>query len=504
MTIYGVTPEGFVLKPLSVIEKEIDDALRGTFGNHIFTDPQDVYGQLKGIFAEREALLWELKEAIYNSQYPDNAEGVSLDDALSIVGLKRLGAAFSKIEGQVLFGTAGTNISAGTKFSVQDDPDTIFSTSQAVILIVGTDEVQTITFSGTPTSGSFKLKYNTETTATINYDAINTDVQDALNALASLSAVTVTGNFAAGFVVTFAGADGKQEQPILVEDSNTLDDGGAVTITITETTPGVYQGEVDCNCDETGPVSVALKMLTVIDTPISGLTSVFNPAAAIIGRDIETDAEFRARRNVRLQISKAGPTEAIRAAILDLNNDITKTTLEDVRVFENTTLTTVGSRPGKSIEAFAYETGAATTRDQEVAEAIFASKAAGIESYGTISKTVIDSMGFSNTVKLSRPTGIDIYLDLALTVDSNYPSDGNTQVENLMIAWGNALGIGNNVIVYPHLAGQLMTIPGITDMAIDIGISASPSGDANIVIDDGSVSAVEISRWDAANINVTS
>lgn len=502
---YGLTDEGFAIKTLAIIKDEIDAALKAALGKQINTLPEGVYGQLIGIYAERESLIWELAESIYNSQYPDTAEGVSLDNVGALTGVTRLPAIASIVEVK-LFGTATTVVPKDTTYSVDGDPTAKFDQNADVTLIAGTDEVQNIDFGGsTPTSGSFKLTYRGETTAAINWDDAAADVQTALRALNGLSEVTVSGTYPADFVVTFAGADGKQIQPLLGYADNTLDDGSPVTITITETTPGVDQGLAQCTAQETGPTVANAYTLTVIDTPVSGLDSVRNVEDATLGRDIESCAAYRSRRQTELQISRAGPTEAIRGNVLDLNDDETKNPLDSVTIIENTTGTVdAGDRPGKSFEVFVAERGGLTTRDQEVAQAIFESKPAGIESFGDVSKTVTDSQGFEHTIKFSRPTEVDIWLILDLTTTSEYPTNGDDQVKALMVTWGNELGVGQDIIVYPDLVGQLAAIPGITDVGVKIGLSDPPTLDDNIPIDDGTGGDAEISAWDTARITVNS
>jgi hypothetical protein len=502
---FGITSEGFVVKTLADIKAETEDAIQTRISQQVNFSAETVIGQLVGIFAESLSLAWELAEGTYDSQYPENAENVSLDFVLALTGLLRLDALASVVIGQALFGTATTVIPLGTGFSVNGDPDAKFQTIEEVTLGTGVDEVQTIGFSVTPTGGSFKLKYNSEITASIAFGDAAADVQTALNALPSLSGVTVSGSFVADFVVTFASDDGKQPQPLLVEDSNTLTNGGAVTITITETTPGVYQAQVDCQAITTGPTIANALTLTVIDNPVSGLLRVFNPEDAVIGRNIETDAEARNRRRNRLQISLAGPLEAIRTALLKLNDDVDSIELESVVLFENIT-NTIDARgiPPKAFEAFVYQAGGTTTRDQEIADAIWESKPAGIEPHGDVSKTVADSQGLIHTVKFSRPDEVDIYLILDLTVDSSYPADGDDQVEAVMVTWGNGLGVGQDVIVFPSLVAQLDAIPGITDVVVKIGTAPAPTLDDNIVIDDGTGRDVEISRWDTGRVEVNS
>ena len=60
----------------------------------------------------------------------------------------------------------------------------------------GTDEVQTITFGGTPTGGTFKLKFGSFTTAAISWSATNNTLRDnvdaALEALPNIGTGGVT------------------------------------------------------------------------------------------------------------------------------------------------------------------------------------------------------------------------------------------------------------------------------------------------------------------------
>lgn len=91
---------------------------------------------------------------------------------------------------------------------------TVTETTKGVI------EVQTVTFAGTPAVGAFKLTYGGEESAAINYNGSSSDVQTALRALTGLSAVTVTGTVAAGFVVTMAGVAG--DTTAITVTSNTL------------------------------------------------------------------------------------------------------------------------------------------------------------------------------------------------------------------------------------------------------------------------------------------
>lgn len=483
--------------------ESIQSEFKGEIASDILLDAEEPFGQITGISSERSAKGMEAVQGIYNAlMVPGGSSGIPQDHFVGLLGIERLPATKSTIAGVALFGSVATSIPAGTEFSVPDTTGKVFVTDTTVVLIAGTDEVQTISFSGTPTSGEFKLTFEGEITTAIQWDDAAIDIQNALNALDALSGVTVSGSFAADFVVTFAGVDGKQPQVAIGFTDNNLDDGGAVTISIVETTPGVNQGTVNCTAKETGAISVNIETLTQIDTPIAGLDSIFNPVAAVTGREREGTADLWARREKELVTSKAGTGDAIRAALLAINDTVTGAVfVENVSIFINATKLVDGAgRPPSSFEVVVYQTNGGTELDDEIASAIFEAHPYGIESHGDISNIVVDDEGIDQTVKFSRPSEILIYCDVALTVDSDiYPSDGDDQVEADIIVFGNALDAGQDVIVYPELIIAIGQTPGILDIVVDIGIAPSPSGDDNIEIDPG-----DISVWQAANINVTS
>lgn len=495
MAVYGVTPTGFNVKRLADSLAELKAGLRAELGDSLNVEDEAPFGQIAGLAAAMDSELWEAMEAVYNAQYPNTAEGISLDNAVGIIGITEKPTTESTVAIQKLFGTVSTLVPLGTVFSVSGNSSARFVTDTNVTLVAGTDEVQTITFSATPTSGVFKLTLDDETTANINWNDTATTIQTVLRGFVALSDVTVTGSFAAGFVTTFTGSDGIQSQTLMTTSDNTLDAGGAVTITVTETTPGVSQGEVSMTAETAGATPVPARSLIVIETAVAGLTSGKNSQAGVTGQAEETDPLLRLRAEQSTQISGNATVEAIRSELLELAG-VTSAT-----VFENATDATVSGRSPHSIEAVVL--GAA---DATVAEKIWETKAGGVETVTTastpndITEIVTDSQGVTHTINFSRPTTIAIYLDFTLTVDSAiYPVDGDAQVEAAAIVYGDSLGVGDDVIVYPALIAAISGIAGITDVVTDIGTSPSPSGDANIVI-----SATEIASFLAANITVTS
>lgn len=112
----------------------------------------------------------------------------------------------------------------------------------------GTSEVQTITFGGTPTGGTFRLSFNGFTTAAIAWSATNNtliaNIDAALEALPNIGTggvTTAVGTMTAGIgtiTVTFALGLSKRAVPTIGAANNSLT-GTAPTLAVAETTPGV-------------------------------------------------------------------------------------------------------------------------------------------------------------------------------------------------------------------------------------------------------------------------
>lgn len=481
---FGITPVGFRAKRLDDIKTEVEASLREAFGDSINLLPSSVLGQIVGIQSEREAALWELAEAVYNSQYPLTAEGTTLDNVVSITGITRQPGVKSNTTLQ-FFGTVGTIIPAGSVFSVLNDPTSRFILGSSVTLAAGNASVWDLTFDNVPDAGEFKLQYKGVKTAAIAFDATASDVENALNGLSSLSSVVVAGDFSSGFTIT--GENGELFTEILVTDDTLAQGATASNATIANTTPGVPNGSAIVEAETIGETSAPSGSLTVIENPITGLDSVVNQEDAILGRDIESDADLKLRREESLQRAGAGTLGAIVSILADLEG------VTAVVGFENITfLVDVDGRPPKSFE-IVIDGGELL----DIAEEIWENKPAGIETFGSITQPITDSQGFPQNVKFSRPTDVDIYVEVDLTVDSDFPSNGLVIAEANILAFGNGLGIGKDIIVIPQLVCALNDIPGITNIDIRIGKTAGPTQGDNIII-----APDEISRWDSSRTTV--
>jgi hypothetical protein len=106
----------------------------------------------------------------------------------------------------------------------------------------GTDEVQTVTITGTPTGGTYTLTFSGQTTSAIVYNATSSQVQTALEALSNIApgditcgggphpGTPITVNFGGG---AYDGADVPQ-----MTATGSFTGGTSPAVTVSTTTPG--------------------------------------------------------------------------------------------------------------------------------------------------------------------------------------------------------------------------------------------------------------------------
>jgi hypothetical protein len=104
----------------------------------------------------------------------------------------------------------------------------------------GTDEVQSVAVSGTPTGGTFRLSFDGQRTDPLAHDGTTAAMQTALRALPAIGAtgVTVTGT-PPNYVLTFGGSLAKLDVPQVQAADVALTGGTTPGVTTATTTPGV-------------------------------------------------------------------------------------------------------------------------------------------------------------------------------------------------------------------------------------------------------------------------
>ena len=244
--------------------------------------------------------------------------------------------------------------------------------------------------------------------------------------------------------------------------------------------------------------NVASNTIVEFETPISNVDNVANPNPTgrasredgfsyIQGRDRETDAELRERFRAKYGESAHATLDGIAANLLDLNG------VKSVKMEENVTMeyqTGVGGLPPKSFRA----TVLGDVPNDDVAQAIFDKRPAGIQSYGNASGNAYSREEEPFGERWDWAEAEDIYIEADVTHTDDYPSDGNLQVENAIIrkiggetVEGDeytGLGMGSTV-VYDTVHSEVMAIDGVWRVDLEMGTDPDDLDADDVEIDSG-------------------
>lgn len=255
----------------------------------------------------------------------------------------------------------------------------------------------------------------------------------------------------------------------------------------------IGEGYGSVTASETGPVVVVANTITEMDTPISGVSSVTNTKDVLVGTNVESDTELRARRKLSTARDSQGIIDSIFAGISNIPG-VTKAVVEEN---DTDTYSSSGLPPNST---HVVVIGGS---DQEIADMIWKKKSSGGPTYGSEEVTIIDSQGFPHVMRFSRPTIIDIHVEVDLTTFPDYPTDGDTLVKQAIVDYANGVlieGRGFSLaqqVVQSRLYTPINTVTGHEIDAIRIGVSTGPTSSDNIPI-----SATEMSRFLLENIVV--
>ena len=477
---FGLLSTGFSRKRLSDIVSDLEAALQASLGITIRLDSKSILGKLVGTFAQPTSDVWELAQSVHEAFYPSTSEGTSLDNVSELVGVTRDPATASEVT-EVIEGAVGTTVGIGSIVATATVGDqfettaaitlaaTVCARSTTSVLALATGNY-TLTINGNPYTYAATVPPDTAAT-------VSAQLKIVIDA-AAVEPVTVT-DLGAGVVQIDgdAGADGLPTPFTLVVSANLTIDKVANLQAMTSV--------------DTGPVVGFANTITDIVTQVSGWTAAWNPLDATLGEDEETDSALRLRRAQSVATAGAGTVEAIRAAILAVGG------VTAAFVLENTSDVVDGDGlPAHSVEVVVL---GGTTAD--LAAEIWATKGGGIYSSGDVASNIIDSQGFTQTVRFSRPTPVDIWVRGTYTIDpeseTGFPTDGEDLMEAAMLTYGESLTIGKDALAAEYFAPVMAACSGIRTLVMEVSYDGAAWVTTARAIDALEIGAYEIAHCEA-------
>lgn len=449
-----ITNTGLEKPMLAECVQEIGDALEGVVGP-VNREADSTTGQWIGVEAEANTVHFEALEHLWNSRFLSTATGAALDAIGTWFGVARNGRTATQANA-VIYGTESTLVPAGSlasfgnhNFALQEDA--VISRSSLV-------------------DGQFRIGSLDQSAYTVRIDGADLSYtrknEDTLATVAKQIAALIDQSqkyiaSSSGAVVSLTSESKVQGYPVSLEEGMTWVKIGS---------PALF------TATEKGAVVVPVGGLNTPVSAIPGWTGVTNLVAGSAGSDRESDTAYRNRlRNARSANNGSATESAISARLL---NEVAGVTL--AVVLENDTMKTVDDMPPKSIQCIV-----AGGLEQDVADAIWKYKAAGIETYGTTNITVRDSHGQSHVVGFSRPVNLTIYVRVAVTLlddEEELPVSVVKLIKDGVKAYFSTLSLGSDVITQRMYGYIYEKTTGIGKLTITVSSNGTDFSEQNISV----------------------
>lgn len=229
----------------------------------------------------------------------------------------------------------------------------------------------------------------------------------------------------------------------------------------------------------TGPTACPAGSLNSIFRAVPGWDTITNPSAGILGRNVESRAEFEARRAASVAANSIGALGSIRASVLSVPDVL------DAFVTENPTAASVTVR-GVAIAARSLFVCAAGGSDTAVAKAIWVKKAPGCGYVGSTTVVVADDLsGYAlplptYDVTFQRAAPLAVLFDISIANGPLVPNDAVAQIRGAVqrafagADGGARAGIGGTIYASRFYSAIAALGPWAQIVDIAIGSANAP------------------------------
>ena len=253
-------------------------------------------------------------------------------------------------------------------------------------------------------------------------------------------------------------------------------------------------------CSVVGPIPCPTGNLSVIYKSISGWDSITNLADGVLGRDVESRADFEYRRKSSVAANAAGFAESIRGAVFTVAG------VNDVYIYDNdTSAPVVIGETDRTIPDHSIFVAVYGGRYQDIAQKIYEKKPPGCGTSGDNSVTVYDENYDypqpSYTIKYQTASSIPIKFSIELAYHPLLPSNIIAQVKSSVVDTFNGITSGTRARIgskinagqyyggistisqYVDITSLLLGVISATETTITIGIDQFPTiSESNITV----------------------
>jgi uncharacterized phage protein gp47/JayE len=233
------------------------------------------------------------------------------------------------------------------------------------------------------------------------------------------------------------------------------------------TSPGGIVEDVIMDALTLGPMQITAGTLQIA-SPLAGFIGVADNPDGTPGRDIESEPAFRARRKNEVEAPGSSSAAGI---VADLTQNIPA--IVSASLTENDTDATVDGIPPHAIEAIVFGPITPTDADNDaVALQILASKAAGIGTYGNVTRTVVDPEGVPKSISFTRPTPVSVVPSIAIQVNA-LTYGGNAAVADKIVERAAEVFVPGLDASWSQVLAWVHEVPGVLRVTtINLGAGA--------------------------------
>jgi uncharacterized phage protein gp47/JayE len=243
--------------------------------------------------------------------------------------------------------------------------------------------------------------------------------------------------------------------------------------------------------------NVSSNTITEIVNPISGIDNVSNTLPTgdesedfTRGRDRETDAELKLRYENSLAEGGVSTVSAMESNVFNAHEDIVSASVEEVRDTDN------GYGPETTVLAPGVE-------DNIIAQAVFDSRAAGLDSFGNNSGIATRDDGREIEENFNRAVNVEISVEVDIVTSDTFQKTGVDKIRDKIVRYVG--GIASDDVTYPGLTigedvifdqvfRRVMEVQGVIEGTLKMSSTGDSFGESNIEIGELEAAKTDISE----------
>ncbi len=245
---------------------------------------------------------------------------------------------------------------------------------------------------------------------------------------------------------------------------------------------------VQATCETSGYITAAPNTINTIATPLYGWIGVTNQYAATPGKNVESDANLRARYYVSTMLPAVSIFDSMLASLSSI------TDVKRVKGYENdTNQTSAEGFPPHSV-TFVVEEG----DDGQIAEMIYNKKTPGCYTNGTTDIEILSEAGNVTHIRFYRPTYKNVWVKVNITKLAGYNDSVVDKIKKALVDYIKSADIHDTIyrqILISVVIGQLSSTTSpefsVTDVQISTDGSVYSQNDLALAFNEAGTSALD-------------